>query len=63
MPASVAQAGFSVDRSLSRPTKAESPKSTTSPQVTEMAEEELAEDQPKPVYVTWLLFSLEVALY
>ncbi|XP_053401553.1 protein TALPID3-like isoform X2 [Mercenaria mercenaria] len=47
-------AGASMDQTHSRisKTKTESPKSATSPQVTEMAEEELAEDQPKPVVFT-----------
>ncbi|XP_052767112.1 protein TALPID3-like isoform X2 [Mya arenaria] len=49
---STAQAGTSLDRSSSRLTKVGSPKSGTSPQVTELAEEELAEDQPKAVVFT-----------
>lgn len=49
----IVPAGTSLEQTGSRisKTKTESPKSATSPQVTEMAEEELAEDQPKPVYV------------
>jgi hypothetical protein len=40
-------------------TKTESPKSATSPQVTELAEEELAEDQPKAVYVLYVVLCLK----
>ncbi|XP_052275900.1 TALPID3 protein-like isoform X2 [Dreissena polymorpha] len=52
MPQSAAAAGTSQERTSSRATKMDSPKSATSPQVTEMAEEELAEDQPKPIVFT-----------
>lgn len=50
----IVPAGTSMEQTHSRisKTKTESPKSATSPQVTEMAEEELAEDQPKPVVFT-----------
>lgn len=50
----IVPAGASLEQTPSRisKTKSESPKSATSPQVTELAEEELAEDQPKPVVFT-----------
>lgn len=46
-------AGTSQERTPSRISKTESAKSATSPQVTDLAEEELAEDQPKPLYVSY----------
>lgn len=50
---SVMPAGTSQERTPSRVSKTESAKSATSPQVTDLAEEELAEDQPKPLYVSY----------